>query len=149
MQMENTPQIVQKGVRIVSLNCFLIPYLLTFRNNESANSRLNQSERAQRIGSFVASKDLIILQEVWGRYYFLPVFTNLILIISQLNLLQQAVQKSHNVLPGSESYKDTVYGNSYFSNFLDSVNYWWNRTGIQNPITKIYTSRRWPMVRIS
>lgn len=68
--MENSSQFGDKGVRIVSLNCFLIPYLLTFRNTESANSRLNQSERAQRIGSFVASKDLVILQEVWGRYYF-------------------------------------------------------------------------------
>ena len=60
-------QTAKKSISLVNLNCFLIPYALTFRNAESANSRLNQFERAKRITEFVKNKDLIVLQEVWGR----------------------------------------------------------------------------------
>jgi len=96
-------------VSIVSLNCYLIPYLFTFRNAESATSRYNQYERAQRIGKFVAKKDLVFLQEVWG---------------SQVGTIQQRIP-SYNVITGYES--KSVFG--YFGNVFDSVASWWYEHG--------------------
>jgi endonuclease/exonuclease/phosphatase family metal-dependent hydrolase len=96
-------------VSIVSLNCYLIPYLFTFRNPESAASRYKQYERAQRIGKFVANKDLIFLQEVWG---------------SQIGTIQESIP-SHNMINGYES--KSIFG--YFGNVFDSVASWWYEHG--------------------
>jgi len=99
-----------KAVSIVSLNCFLIPYLFTFKTHESALSRLDQYQRAQRIANFIADKEVIVLQEVWG---------------SQVYTIQQSVSYSHEVIPGFES--TNLFG--YFANVFDSVKYWWYQTG--------------------
>jgi hypothetical protein len=53
-------------VKLASLNCYLIPWLFTFKVG-SRNSRTDQVNRAQAIGQFLNSFDVITLQEVWGR----------------------------------------------------------------------------------
>ena len=55
-----------KPVRLACLNCYLLPWALTFKYG-SRRSRIKQAERATRIGEFLSNYDVVALQEVWGR----------------------------------------------------------------------------------
>eukprot|EP01117_Protostelium_nocturnum_P010020 TRINITY_DN3573_c0_g1_i1.p1 TRINITY_DN3573_c0_g1~~TRINITY_DN3573_c0_g1_i1.p1 ORF type:complete len:321 (-),score=122.71 TRINITY_DN3573_c0_g1_i1:1202-2164(-) len=94
---------MNRPLSFASLNAFLLPWLITFFNNGA--SALNQKERADRIASFLKSKDVVALQEVWG---------------SQVYTLQSGLEATHSV---PKQYKSTnLWG--WLANLLDGILFW-------------------------
>eukprot|EP01116_Phalansterium_solitarium_P008836 TRINITY_DN22800_c0_g1_i1.p2 TRINITY_DN22800_c0_g1~~TRINITY_DN22800_c0_g1_i1.p2 ORF type:complete len:382 (+),score=99.35 TRINITY_DN22800_c0_g1_i1:75-1148(+) len=77
-------QAQNRPIQFVSLNCYLVPKLFTFKIANATCRR--QDERALRIARFVRGKDVIALQEMWGGH---------------VNDFTSALLGTHNLVPGA------------------------------------------------